>query len=45
MYEFLIQNQLYIVLCVVLLTWAGIVLYLVRMDKRLKRLEKKLYKN
>jgi len=42
MYEFLSQNQLYIVLCVTLLIWTGIVLYLVRLDKKIGQLEKQL---
>lgn len=39
MFEFLTQNQMYIVLVIVLLIWAGIVSYLVRIDKRLTMLE------
>ncbi len=39
MLEFLTEQQLYIVLGVVLITWAGIVWYLFRLDARMKRLE------
>jgi CcmD family protein len=40
MMEFLSQNQMYIVLTIVLLIWAGIVWYLVRIDGKIKQLEK-----
>jgi hypothetical protein len=39
MIEFLSQNQMYIVLVIVLLIWAGIVGYLLRIDHRLTLLE------
>ncbi len=39
MMDFLSQNQMYIVLTIVLLIWAGIVWYLVRIDNRIKQLE------
>ncbi len=45
MYEFLSQNQLYIVLCVTLLIWMGIVWYLIRLDKKIGQLEKQLKKD
>jgi CcmD family protein len=45
MYEFLNQNQLYIVLCVTMLTWFGIVWYLIRLDKKIGQLEKQLKKD
>jgi len=45
MYEFLSQNQMYIVLCVTLLIWIGIVWYLVRLDKKIGQLEKQLKKD
>jgi CcmD family protein len=45
MYEFLSQNQLYIVLCVTLLIWIGIVWYLIRLDKKIGQLEKQLKKD
>ena len=45
MYEFLNQNQLYIVLIVTLLIWGGIVAYLVRLEKKMKQIEKRLKKD
>jgi CcmD family protein len=45
MYEFLNQNQLYIVLCITLLIWFGIVWYLIRLDKKIGQLEKQLNKD
>jgi CcmD family protein len=45
MYKFLSQNQLYIVLCITLLIWLGIVWYLIRLDKKLGQLEKQLKKD
>jgi CcmD family protein len=45
MYEFLSQNQLYIVLCITLLIWLGIVWYLIRLDKKIGQLEKQLNKD
>jgi len=39
MIEFFAQHQLYIVLGVVLLIWAGIVGYLMRLDGRVRKLE------
>lgn len=39
MLEFFAQNQLFIVMTIILLIWAGIVWYLVRIDKRVKQLE------
>jgi CcmD family protein len=38
-FEFLSQQPLYVVLLVVLIVWLGIYLYLLRLDKRLKKLE------
>jgi CcmD family protein len=45
MYEFLSQNQLYVVLSVTLITWFGIVWYLIRLDKKIGQLEKQLKKD
>jgi CcmD family protein len=45
MYEFLNQNQLYIVLCITMLIWLGIVWYLIRLDKKIGQLEKQLKKD
>ncbi|MGA9364135.1 MAG: CcmD family protein [Bacteroidota bacterium] len=39
MYDFLSQNALYTVLVVVLLIWFGLLFYLFRLDRRVKRLE------
>jgi len=39
MVEFLATNQMFIVMTIVLLIWAGIIVYLVRLDKRVKELE------
>ncbi len=44
MYEFLGQNQFYIVLVVTLLIWTGIVFYLIRLDRKVGRLEKQFKK-
>jgi CcmD family protein len=45
MYEFLSQNQLYIVLSVTLITWFGVIFYLMRLDKRIAQSEKQLKKD
>ena len=45
MYEFFNQNQMYIVLVVTLLIWLGIVWYLIRIDKKIKKIEKRLEKD
>ena len=39
MYQFLEQNSLYVVLLVVLMIWAGLFVYLFRMDRQLKKFE------
>ena len=39
MMDFLSQNQMFIVMTIVLIIWAGIVWYLMRIDKRIKQLE------
>ena len=39
MYDFLSQNPLYIVLIVSLAVWAGIYVFLLRLDRKVKRLE------
>ncbi len=41
MFEFLSQNPLYVVLLVVLVVWAGIFSYLLRLESRLKKLERR----
>jgi CcmD family protein len=44
MEEFLSSNQLYIVLGVVLLVWVGIAGFLLRLEKRLTKLEHRMKK-
>lgn len=44
MFEFMTENQMYIVLSIVLLVWAGIVVYLVRLDRKVSRLEETVNK-
>ncbi len=44
MESFLQQNQMYVVLVVVLLIWAGIVSYLWRIDRKVQSLEKQMKK-
>ena len=39
--EFLEKNSYYVVLIITLIIWAGIFGYLISMDKRIKKLEKK----
>ena len=39
MLEFMTEHQMYIVLAIVLLVWAGIVSYLVHLDRKITRLE------
>jgi CcmD family protein len=45
MYEFLNQNQMYIVLVITMLIWIGILWYLVRLDKKVGQIEKRLKKD
>jgi len=45
MVEFLNQQPLYIVLFIVLSVWAGIFVYLLRMENRVKKLEQLSRKN
>jgi CcmD family protein len=45
MLEFMSQNQMYIVLSIVVLIWAGIVWYLVRLDRKVSKLERQLKKD
>ncbi len=42
MYEFMTQNPLYIVLLIVLICWLGIFTYVVRIDKKITRLEQRM---
>jgi|GEM_PF-229846 len=41
LYSFLDQHSLYVVLIIVLVIWAGIFLYLYRLDKRINKLYSK----
>lgn len=40
LYQFLQNNAIYIVMIIVLIVWTGIFLYLLNLDKRMKRFEK-----
>jgi len=40
--SFLSNNAIYIVMIIVLIVWAGIFLYLLSLDKRIKNVEKEL---
>jgi CcmD family protein len=44
MYELLNQNQLFIVLTVILTIWFGIIWYLARLEKKIKKLESHIKK-
>jgi len=44
MLEFMSANQMYIVLGIVMLVWFGIVFYLVRLDRKVQRLENQFKK-
>ncbi len=44
MLEFFSNNQLFIVMTIILLIWAGIVFYLFRLDKKVKELEQSMKK-
>ncbi|MDT8322896.1 MAG: CcmD family protein [Bacteroidota bacterium] len=39
MYDFLEQNAIYVVMLTVLMIWAGLFVYLYRIDKQVKELE------
>ena len=45
MYEFLNQNQMFIVLIITVLIWSGITWYLTRLDKKIEQIEKRLKKD
>ncbi len=45
MEQFLVQNALYVVLIITLITWGGIAIYLNRLENRLSDMEKKFNKN
>jgi CcmD family protein len=44
MEDFLSQNQMYIVLVITMIAWAGIVSYLFKIERKLKHLEEQLKK-
>jgi len=44
MMTFLQQNQMYVVLTVVLLIWAGILVYLWRIDRKVGKIENQMKK-
>lgn len=44
MYDFLVRNQLYIVLIIVLVIWIGISVVLIRTERKIGRLEKMVQK-
>ena len=39
-YQFLQDNAIYIVMIIVLIVWTGIFLYMLSLDKRIKKVEK-----
>jgi len=44
MQEFFQQNQMYVVLIVVLMIWAGILAYLWRIDRKVEKIENQMKK-
>jgi len=42
--DFLSQNALYVVLLVVLVVWVGVYSYLMRIDRKLAKLEQRMQK-
>ncbi len=42
MEQFLSQNAIYIVMIIVLIVWSGIFLYMLSLDKRIKKVEKEM---
>lgn len=44
MLEFFSSNQLFVVMTIILLIWAGIVFYLFRLDRKVKELEQSMKK-
>ncbi|RCK77293.1 MAG: hypothetical protein IGBAC_1602 [Ignavibacteriae bacterium] len=43
--EFLQNNSLYIVLIITIICWLGIFIYLLNLDKKIKKLEKDIKNN
>lgn len=44
MYDFLSQNSLYVVLVICLAVWAGIYVFLHRLERKVKKLEQQIVK-
>lgn len=42
MEQFLSKNAIYIVMIIVLIVWTGIFLYMLSLDKRIKKVEKEM---
>ena len=40
MYQFLVENTLYVVLAIVLIIWFGLAYYIFKIDRNLKKIEK-----
>lgn len=40
MYNFFVENTLYVVLTIVLIIWFGLAYYIYRIDRNLKKIEK-----
>lgn len=40
MYQFLVENTVYVVLIIVLIIWFGLAFYLFKIDRKLKKIEK-----
>ncbi|MFP4542736.1 MAG: CcmD family protein [Bacteroidota bacterium] len=45
MEQYLTDNSIYVVLGIVLLIWAGIIMYLFSVDRKVKKFEKELEEN
>jgi len=43
MSDFLVQNQIYIVLIIVLVIWLGLIIYLFSLERKIMELEKKFF--
>ncbi len=40
MYQFLVENTVYVVMTIVLIIWFGLAFYLFKIDRKLKKIEK-----
>ncbi len=45
MYGFLVENSIYVVLIIVLIIWSGISFFLVSLDNKVTKLEKRVIDN